>query len=146
MSELLHDALARAATETGDQVAVRVDEEAWTFADLDRQSTAFAHHLASQGVGPRDRVAMMTTNRVEFPVAVHAISKLGAAAVLLSPAWKAAEVDHALSLTAPVHAVADGPAVELLAERLGAAHVTDLDQLSLAPASAAASRLSSPRM
>ena len=31
----------------------------------------------------------MTTNRVEFLVAVEAISKLGAAAVLLSPAWKA---------------------------------------------------------
>jgi len=115
-------------------VAVRVDEEAWTFADLDRESTAFAHHLAALGVGPRDRVAMMTTNRVEFPIAVNAISKLGAAAVLLSPAWKAAEVDHARSLTDPVHAIADGPAVELLAERLGAAHVTDLDQLSLAPA------------
>ena len=43
----------------------------------------------------------MLTNRVEFVVAVNAISKLGAAAVLLSPAWKAAEVDHALSLTAP---------------------------------------------
>ena len=68
----------------------------WTFADLDRLSDAFAHHLADRGVGPRDRVAMMTTNRVEFPIAVNAISKLGAAAVLLSPAWKAAEVDHAL--------------------------------------------------
>ena len=71
---------------------------------------------------------MMTTNRVEFPIAVNAISKLGAAAVLLSPAWKAAEVDHALvahrrrctpSPTAP-------PST-LLAERLGADAVTDLD-------------------
>ena len=69
----------------------------------------------------------MRTNRVEFLVAVHAISKLGAAAVLLSPAWKAAEVGHALGSPAPVHAVADGPAVELLAERLGADAVTDLD-------------------
>ena len=73
----------------------------------------------------------MTTNRVEFPIAVHAISKLGAAAVLLSPAWKAAEVDHALSLTGPVHAVADGPAVELLAERLGADASPTSTQLSL---------------
>ena len=60
---------------------------------------------------------MMTTNRVEFPIAVNAISQLGAAAVLLSPAWKAAEVDHALSLTGPVHAIADGAAVDLLRER-----------------------------
>ena len=69
----------------------------------------------------------MTTNRVEFVATVHAVSKLGAASVLLSPAWKAVEVDHALGLTAPRHAVADGPAAALLAERLGGAAVTDLD-------------------
>jgi acyl-CoA synthetase (AMP-forming)/AMP-acid ligase II len=111
----------------GARAAVLVDDETWSFADLDRLSTEFAHHLAARGVGPRDRVAMMTTNRVEFPIAVNAISKLGAAAVLLSPAWKAAEVDHARALTEPVHAIADGPAVALLAERLGPHAVTDLD-------------------
>ena len=52
----------------------------------------------------------MMSNRVEFVATVHAISKIGAAAVLLSPAWKAVEVDHALELTAgPRHAIADGP-------------------------------------
>jgi long-chain acyl-CoA synthetase len=133
VNDLLHDGLARAAATGGDRLAVRVDEDSWTFADVDRESTAFAHHLAARGVGPRDRVAVMSTNRVEFPIAVHGISKLGAAAVLLSPAWKAAEVDHAMSLTGPVHAVADGPAVELLAERLGADAVTDLDAVGVEP-------------
>ena len=33
----------------------------------------------------------MTSNRPEFVVAVHGISKAGAASVLLSPAWKAVE-------------------------------------------------------
>jgi acyl-CoA synthetase (AMP-forming)/AMP-acid ligase II len=42
----------------------------------------------------------------------------------LSPAWKALEVAHALTLTRPVYAIADGPAVALLGERLP---VTDLD-------------------
>jgi long-chain acyl-CoA synthetase len=40
----------------------------------------------------------MTANRVEFVIAVHAISTLGVATVLLSPAWKAAEVQHALTV------------------------------------------------
>ena len=39
----------------------------------------------------------MTTNRVEFIVAVEAVSKLGAASVLISPAWKAAEVGPAVT-------------------------------------------------
>ena len=50
---------------------------------------------------------------------MYAVSKLGAAAVLLSPAWKSTEVHHALELTGPVHAVADGEAASLLAESLG---------------------------
>ena len=127
MSGLLHASLARAAADHGDRAAVLVDDDQWSFADLERLSAAFARHLADRGVGPHGRVAVMTTNRVEFPIAVNAISRLGAAAVLLSPAWKAAEVDHALSLTGPVHAVADGPSVALLGERLGADAVTDLD-------------------
>ena len=36
-------------------------------------------------------------------------SRLGASAVLLSPAWKRTEVENALALTAPSHAVGDHP-------------------------------------
>jgi acyl-CoA synthetase (AMP-forming)/AMP-acid ligase II len=53
----------------------------------------------------------MSTNRPEFVVALRAIWLLGAAAVLLSPAWKRIEVEHALSLTKPAHAVGDHPAL-----------------------------------
>ena len=74
-----------------------------------------------------DRVAVMTANRVEFVVAVYGISKLGAATVLLSPAWKAAEVGHAVELTAPVHAVTDGEATPVIADYLGGDSITDLD-------------------
>src|SRR3546814_5821166 len=94
---------------------------------LDGQANAMARHLRDGGVACGDRVAVMLANRVELILAVNAISKLGAAAVMLSPAWKAVEVGHALSLTAPVHAVADGAAAARLGESLGAAHVTDLD-------------------
>src|SRR5690606_21106418 len=44
-----------------------------------------------------------------------------------SPAWKSLEVEHALSLTGPRHAVADGAGVDLLREHLGPDAVTDLD-------------------
>jgi long-chain acyl-CoA synthetase len=131
---LLHGGLERAADRFGDRDAVLAGERRWSFRDLDRLANAVTHHLAAAGVRPGERVAVMTTNRVEFVAAVHAVSKLGAAAVLLSPAWKAVEVDHALGLTSPRQAVADGPAVALLAERLGPAAVTDLDD----PATAAA--------
>jgi long-chain acyl-CoA synthetase len=78
-----------------------------------------------------DRVAVMTTNRIEFVVAVEAVSKLGAASVLISPAWKVAEVGPAVALTAPQHAVADGASVAILAQLLGPDSVSDLDDPSL---------------
>lgn len=122
---LLHGGLEQAAARHGERVFVRSGDGQWSFRDLDGQANAFARYLRSRGVGAGRRVAVMTTNRVEFVAAVCAVSKLGAAAVLLSPAWKAAEVDHALNLTRPVHAVADGQAVSLLAQRVPG--VTDLD-------------------
>ncbi|MGH9275265.1 MAG: class I adenylate-forming enzyme family protein [Acidimicrobiales bacterium] len=125
--------MARAAERFGDRAALLADDERSSFRDLEHLSCSFARHLATHGVRSHQRVAVMTTNRVEFVVAINAISKLGAAAVLLSPAWKAAEVDHAVALTRTSHAVADGPAVELLAERLGPAAVTDLDDRGTTP-------------
>jgi long-chain acyl-CoA synthetase len=124
MGARMHHGLEDAADRFGDRDFVRAGDERWSFADIEGLSNAFARHLADRGVALGDRVAVMTTNRMEFVVAVHAISKLGAAALLLSPAWKSREIEHAIALTAPGHAVADGPAVELLGERLD---VTSLD-------------------
>jgi acyl-CoA synthetase (AMP-forming)/AMP-acid ligase II len=119
----MRDVVQEAARQHGDRVFIRAGDESWTFEDIDGMANAFARHLASVGVGRGDRVAMMLTNRVEFLPAATAIARVGAAAVLLSPAWKSVEVGHALELTSPVHAVADGPAVALL-DRV---EVTDLD-------------------
>jgi long-chain acyl-CoA synthetase len=126
-SVLMHEALQRAAHRFGDRDALRSGDEHWSFRDLDGMSNAFARHLAARGVGPGDRVALMMANRMEFLVAVHAVSKVGGAAVLVSPAWKRAEVAHALELTAPVHAVSDGDSSSLVAACMRAGAVTDLD-------------------
>ena len=79
-----------------DRDALLVREERLTFGELDRLSNAFARDLRRRGVAAGERVVVMTANRPEFVIAVYAISKLGAAAVLVSPAWKSREVGHAL--------------------------------------------------
>ncbi len=129
----LHAALAEAAASAGEHIAVRAGERAWSFADLHRRVGSFAAQLAELGVGRGDRVAVMMTNRVDFAVAVHAISTRGAVAVLLSPAWRTTEVRHALRLTTPRHAVTDGPATALLAGELGQHAVIDVDALGELP-------------
>ena len=123
---LMHRGLESAAQQFPDHPAILTGDERWTFAELDRAADAAARHLAARGVGTGSRVAVMTSNRPEFVVVVHAVSKLGAAPVLLNSAWKALEVSSALALTAPVYAVADSAGVGLLAAHLGDA-VLDLD-------------------
>lgn len=124
---LLHAGLERAAARHGDRTFLRAGDESVTFAELQAMVDAFAGHLAGHGVGPGDRVAVMTSNRPEFVVSVLAASTLGAASVLVSPAWKRREVGHAVELTGPARAVADGTGTGLMAELLGPERVTDLD-------------------
>src|SRR5580700_4809816 len=124
---LMHFGLESAAAQFPDHPGVVAGDDVWTYAELQRASNAAACHLAVEGVGPGHRLALMTSNRPEFVVVVHAASMLGAVPVLLNAAWKALEVDTALALTAPRYGVADGDGVGLLAERLGTGRVLDLD-------------------
>src|SRR3984957_20416056 len=126
-TSLMHRGLESAAEKLPDRVAVLAGDDRWTYGELDRAANALAQHLAACGVGRGDRVAVMTSNRPEFVVAVNAASKLGAAPVMLNSSWKALEVATALGLTAPRYGVADGAAVGLLAQQLGADAVLDLD-------------------
>src|SRR6516225_536264 len=107
----MHHGLEAAAARYPDHPALLAGSDAWTFRELDAAAVALASRLRSVGVGRHDRVAVMTVNRPEFVVAVNAVSKVGASAVLLNPAWKALEVDGALALTKPRAAVTDGAAV-----------------------------------
>src|SRR5215207_251738 len=99
----MHASLESAAGRFGDRDAVRAGTDRWSFAALDRLANGYAERLRDEGVAPGERVAVMMRNRVEFIAAVVGISKVGGAAVLVSPAWKAYEVRHALGLTQPVH-------------------------------------------
>ena len=89
--------------------ALAFDEREYTLAELDALANGMATTLEHRGVRAGDRVALMSSNRPEFVVALRAIWRLGAAAVLLSPAWRETEVEHALALTKPSHAVGDHP-------------------------------------
>ncbi len=85
------------------------DEVEYSLAELDALADGMATTLENRGVRRGDRVALMSSNRPEFVVAMRAIWRLGAAAVLLSPAWRETEVQHALAVTKPSHAVGDHP-------------------------------------
>ena len=87
--------------------ALVFEERRYTRPQLEALADGLAATLRGRGVTAGGRVALMASNRPEFVVALHAIWRLAAVVVLISPAWKRHEVEHALALTNPSHAVGD---------------------------------------
>ena len=94
--------------------ALVFEERSYTLPQLDALADGLAASLRGRGVTAGGRVALMASNRPEFVVALHAIWRLAAVVVLISPAWKRHEVEHALALTDPSHAVGDHEALSSL--------------------------------
>jgi len=90
-------------------MALAFEEREYSLPQLDALANGMAAALEQRSARPGDRIALMSSNRPEFVVALWAVWRLGASAVLLSPAWKRTEVENALTLTAPSHAVGDHP-------------------------------------
>jgi long-chain acyl-CoA synthetase len=110
------------------------DREEYSLARIDALAGGLAGALARRGVRAGSRVALMSSNRPELVIAMRAIWGLGAAVVLFSPAWKLAEVEHALAITEPTHAVGDHP---VLAGVMPMLHLDDPVTQAAAPLAAA---------
>ncbi len=89
--------------------ALVFEERQFSLPQLDALAEGLAVALVKKGATAGERVAVMASNRPEFVAVLLAIWRLGATAVLISPAWKHDEVDHALALTNPAHAIGDHP-------------------------------------
>lgn len=126
---LLDAALARHAPRT----ALLHGSDAFTFGHLDRLSDGYAGVLRRAGLGPGDRVALMGKARPHFVVAALAALKLGAAVVLVSPAYRHGEIGHVVELCRPGCVVADSELLAMAAEASGGP-VLDLDDVLLAGA------------
>ena len=99
------------------------EDRQYSLPELDAWADALAAALAADGVTAGDAVALMSSNRPEFVVAVRAIWRLGAVAALISPAWKRDEVAHALALAQPRYALGDQA---VLAELMPMRHLDEL--------------------
>ncbi|MFA5708598.1 class I adenylate-forming enzyme family protein [Mycolicibacterium sp.] len=105
-----------------DPVVLAFEERTYRRSELAALTDGLATELAARGVRAGRRVALMSSNRPEFVAALFAVWQLGASVVLLSPAWKRAEVAAALALTEPQHAVGDQP---VLAELMPMRHLDE---------------------
>lgn len=67
-------------------IAVEDDQDAITYAELDRRANRLAHHLCRRGLGTGSRVGILLTRSVSTYVALLGVTKSGATFVPIDPA------------------------------------------------------------
>jgi long-chain acyl-CoA synthetase len=104
--------LANTAGSYPDRIAVRLDERAVRYRDLDERSARVASWLLGRGITAGDRVGLMAPNTPEFIELYYGILRAGAVVVPMNPQFKSREVayylsDSAAALALAWHGVAD---------------------------------------
>ena len=105
---------AAAASRVPDRVAVTVDGEPVTHAELDDAAGRVAAWLASR-VHPGDRVLLAAGASIGFVRCYLGALRAGAVVVLANPGYTAAELGHLVADSGAVLAFADPEPVRLLA-------------------------------
>ncbi|WP_379965218.1 o-succinylbenzoate--CoA ligase [Ectobacillus sp. sgz5001026] len=69
---------------TPERIALEEGNQVLTFRDLDKRVASLAEHLSFAGVGKGHHVAVLMRNSIEMVYVIHALSYIGAIAVLLN--------------------------------------------------------------
>lgn len=89
------------AAKTPDAVALKFDDQLWTYAQLNAWVNRVAHTLKSEGIARGDTVAVLVENRPLALVAMLATVKLGGVAAMLNHQQRGDVLAHSLALTKP---------------------------------------------
>ena len=95
------DWLARAAEALPERPALVAGDRSLTFAQLESEARSMARRLAGAGVAAGDRVALVLESTADHVILLHALTKLGAAAVPLDPSAPEPDIDRLLADIAP---------------------------------------------
>ncbi len=89
--------LVRTREVTPDAVAIKLDDETVTYAELDEASQRVAGLLGIHGIQPGDRVAIMLPNVPQWAIVYYGILRAGCVAVPMNPLLKEREVTYCLT-------------------------------------------------
>jgi long-chain acyl-CoA synthetase len=92
LAELLEDGFRRHASRN----AYAYMDRFFTFADIDRYSTAFGAWLQQLGLARGARVAIMMPNVVQYPIALAGVLRAGYVVVNVNPLYTPRELEHQL--------------------------------------------------
>ncbi|WP_075835752.1 MULTISPECIES: AMP-binding protein [unclassified Rhodococcus (in: high G+C Gram-positive bacteria)] len=123
----LLDPVTRHAAASDAAVALRTDEDPWTYAGLREASLRYAGALRDAGVSVGERVLLVAPSIPEFVVAYMGIQALGGVVVPVNTMSTAVEVEYYLTDSGAALAIgwhALGPAVAEAAAAVGVPHWT----------------------
>jgi len=112
----LVDAWRSRVDSSPDRVAVAYFDTALTAREVDRMSDALGAALQERGVGPGDRVGIHLQNVPQYALAMLALWKIGAAAVLLNPMYFGRELRLPVEDSGAVGIIATDRDVEAIRE------------------------------
>jgi len=93
----IHELFEAQAARTPGAVAVVVEDESLTYAELNERANRLAHHLVRLGVGSEARVGVCLERGIEMIVSLLAVLKAGGAYVPLDPAYPAERLAFTLA-------------------------------------------------
>ena len=101
LQQTIGESLRRAVERFGDREALVVCDQGFraTYRELWAEVGRAARGLLARGVRTGDRVGIWAPNRHEWLVTQYATARIGAILVTINPAYKAAELEHALTRT-----------------------------------------------
>jgi acyl-CoA synthetase (AMP-forming)/AMP-acid ligase II len=99
LDETIGENLRRTVERFGDREALVVRDQGYraTYRELWDQVGLAARGLLAHGVRKGDRVGIWSPNRAEWAIAQFATARIGAILVTINPAYKPAELEHALT-------------------------------------------------
>src|ERR1700761_94065 len=92
MNENLACNLIDSAARSADDPALRIDDVAISFRQLEELTSQFAGLLRARGIGPSDRVGLMLPNVPQFAVAYYGALRAGAIVVPMNVLLKRREI------------------------------------------------------
>ncbi|MCA9018220.1 MAG: acyl--CoA ligase, partial [Planctomycetaceae bacterium] len=94
---LLQSFLEQSACEYPEKVALIVDQNRYTYLELEQQSNRLAQALLQRGLDRGDRVAIHLENSLEAAVAIFAVLKAGGVFVMVNPTTKIDKLTYVLN-------------------------------------------------
>ena len=111
----LHDFLWQSAQQWPDKEALVCGAHRLTYAQLDAQSNALAHHLVNSGVARGERVMVFGENSVETVVAFWAALKANAVVCVVNPLTKREKLDYLLADCEPSAVITEASLLPVMA-------------------------------